>query len=55
MAFAGAPVQPVLGLFAEGQAAGEGFDLLPLAAGHADVEAVGGGWQAGIRECIEGA
>jgi hypothetical protein len=55
VAFAGAPVQPVLGLFVEGQAAGEGFDLLPLAAGYADVEAVGGGRQAGVGECIQGA
>ncbi|MNH39517.1 hypothetical protein D3C79_1007030 [compost metagenome] len=55
MAFARTPVQPVPGWRVEGQPAGEGFDLLPFAAGHANVEAVGGGWQASVRECVEGA
>nr|GEZ35784.1 hypothetical protein [Tanacetum cinerariifolium] len=35
VAFARAPVQPVRRLLLKAQAAGEGFDLLPLAAGHA--------------------
>ncbi|MNV51076.1 hypothetical protein D3C71_1431150 [compost metagenome] len=53
VAFAGAPVQPVTGLFAEGQVAGEGFDLLPFAAGDGYVEAVRGGGQVGFREVAE--
>jgi len=40
VAFAGAPVQPVAGGIGEGQGSGEGFDLLPFAAGHVDVEPV---------------
>jgi len=54
VAFAGAPVQPMMGLFAKGQMAGEGFDLLPFAAGDGDVEAVGGGGQVGCREAADG-
>jgi len=53
VAFAGAPVQPVTGLFAEGQVAGEGFDLLPFAAGDGYVEAMRGGGQVGCREVAE--
>jgi hypothetical protein len=54
VAFARTPVQPVPGLLAEGQVAGEGFDLLPFAAGDGDVQAVGGGWQVSLREAAEG-
>ena len=54
VAFARAPVQPVAGLVAEGQVAGEGFDLLPLAAGDRYVQAVGGGAQVGCREVAQG-
>ncbi|SPO58789.1 conserved protein of unknown function [Pseudomonas inefficax] len=54
MAFAGAPVQPVMGLFAKGQVAGEGFDLLPFATGDGDVEAVRGRGQGGFREAADG-
>jgi len=53
VAFARTPVQPVAGLLAEGQVAGEGFDLLPFAAGHSDVQAVGGRWQVGLRKAAE--
>ncbi len=50
VALAGAPVEPVLGRAAEGEAGGEGFDLLPLASGHVDVEALAGGRQRGFVE-----
>ncbi|MNT20154.1 hypothetical protein D3C72_1554520 [compost metagenome] len=53
VAFARTPVQPVPGLLAEGQVAGEGFDLLPFAAGDGYVEAVRGGGQVGFREVAE--
>lgn len=54
VAFAGAPVQPVAGLVVEGQVAGEGFDLLPFAAGDGDVQAVGREGQVGLRQAAEG-
>src|SRR3990167_4054397 len=39
VAFAGAPVEPVLGRLGELQAAGEGLDLLPFAPGYVDAQA----------------
>ncbi len=54
VAFAGAPVQPVAGLRAEAQVAGEGFDLLPFATGDGNVEAVGGSGQVGGWEVAKG-
>ena len=50
VAFAGAPVQPVAGGIGEGQGSGEGFDLLPFAAGHVDVEPVAGGGHVSGRQ-----
>ncbi|SPO52783.1 protein of unknown function [Pseudomonas sp. JV551A1] len=44
----------MMGLFAKGQVAGEGFDLLPFAAGDGYVEAVGSGGQVGCREVADG-
>ena len=54
VAFAGAPIQPVTSVLAKAQAAAEGFDLLPFAAGYGDVEAVAGGGQAGVGELAQG-
>jgi len=54
VAFARAPVQPVLRRFTEGQVAGEGFDLLPFAAGDSNVQTVGGGGSSALREAVEG-
>ncbi len=48
VAFAGAPVQPMPGCLRKLQRRAEGFDLLPFAAGHIDIQAVRGGLQ-GLR------
>ena len=54
VAFAGAPVEPVAGVFAKAQAAAEGFDLLPFTARDGGVEAVAGSRQAGVGELAPG-
>lgn len=54
VAFARAPVEPVAWWLAEGQAPSEGFDLLPFAAWHVDVQAVAGRVQAGVGQFADG-
>ncbi len=54
VAFACAPVEPVLGGLTEAEVAAEGFDLLPLAAGHVDVQAMAGRVQLAARQLAEG-
>lgn len=53
VAFAGAPVEPVAGAVVEGEAAGEGFDLLPLAAGDVDAHAWGYVGQRGVGQWVD--
>ncbi|MNT48786.1 hypothetical protein D3C72_1855870 [compost metagenome] len=47
MALVGAPVEPVARCIVEVQVVAEGFDLLPLAPGHVDIQAGGRHWQVG--------
>ncbi|MNR27943.1 hypothetical protein D3C85_1452410 [compost metagenome] len=49
MPFARAPIQPVPGSIGKLQAAGEGFDLLPLAARHVDIQSM-----ARLGQCMGG-
>ena len=55
MAFAGAPVQPVGRRLGKGQRGAEGFDLLPFAPGHVDIQAMASGFKGVCGQLIHSA